>query len=81
MNEKISPDDEAVVLDLSELVYISSAGLRTILVMAKTLQQRKTKLALCALNSSIFEIFQIAGFDRILNIVESRQAALEAVSG
>lgn len=79
MNQNVATEDEGVVLDLSELVYISSAGLRTILVMAKTLQQRTTKLALCALNPSIFEIFQIAGFDRILTIVESREEAISAV--
>lgn len=79
VNEELGADDEGVVLDLSGLVYISSAGLRTILVMAKTLQQRTTKLALCALNPSIFEIFQIAGFDRILTIVDSREKAVAAV--
>ena len=66
-------------MDLAELVYISSAGLRTILVMAKTLKQRTTELALCALNPSILEIFQIAGFDKILTIVESREEAVTSV--
>ena len=80
MNQNVAVKDEGVVLDLGELVYISSAGLRTILVMAKTLQQRTTKLALCDLNPSIFEIFQIAGFDRILTIVETREEAVTAVS-
>lgn len=59
---------------------MSSAGLRTILMTAKRLQQNKASFAICSLRPTIKEIFQIAGFDRILAVCESRADAVEKVT-
>ena len=80
LDEIIEESDHAVVLDLEGLVYMSSAGLRTILMTAKRLQQRKAAFAICSLRPTIREIFQIAGFDRILSVCDSRGDALTSVS-
>jgi stage II sporulation protein AA (anti-sigma F factor antagonist) len=70
-----------VVVDLSGLDYISSAGLRLILVAAKRLSMSSGKLALCAMKPNIREVFEISGFVSILTVVGSRQEAEAAVSG
>lgn len=80
MDEIIQESDTAVVLDLEGLTYMSSAGLRTILMTAKRLQTRKANLAICSLRPTINEIFQIAGFDRILDVCETRSEAVAKVS-
>jgi len=65
-----------LLLDFSELVYISSAGLRVVLLAAKRLQSANGRLALCSLNPQIAEVFRISGFDVILDIHSSSESAL-----
>lgn len=76
----IAEDDPAVVLDFGELSYISSAGMRVILLTAKSLQRDNVKFALCSMNDSIREVFKISGFDKIIPVHESRSEALTSVS-
>lgn len=78
--EVIKDDDRAVVLDMGKLTYISSSGLRATLLLARRLQRQQAKFAICALSPSIKEVFEISGFDRIIQVVASRQDATQAVS-
>ena len=75
----ISPDDTGVVLDFEGISYISSAGLRVVLLVAKTLQKQNAKMAVCSLSDSIREIFEISGFDKIIPVHGSRADALAGV--
>jgi anti-anti-sigma factor len=76
----ITDSDTCVVLDFEDVVYISSAGMRVLLLTAKSLQQSGTVFALCSMNDSIREVFQISGFDKIIPIHDSQAEALSAVS-
>ena len=68
-----------LVVDMSKLEYISSAGLRVLLVMAKKMQQAEGKIVLFGLVANVREVFSISGFDRIFAIQSDRPAALAAV--
>ena len=68
-----------LVFDLAALAYISSAGLRVMLVMAKRLKQAGGRLALCCLGPQVGEVFEISGFQSIMTIVPTREEALAAV--
>ena len=59
---------ERMLLELSELEYISSAGLRVLLITAKTMQHKAGKLALCNMSPPVKEIFNISGFNSIFKI-------------
>ena len=59
---RIGEGDTAIVLDLKDLIYISSAGLRVLLLVGKELKTRDGQLALCALNQNVREVFEISGF-------------------
>jgi anti-anti-sigma factor len=76
----ISDDDSAVVLDLERLTYISSAGLRVILLVAKTLQRQDKQLAVCSLGGPVREVFEISGFDRIIQTHESQSEAVATLA-
>ena len=76
----IGDDDTAVLVDMSGLNYISSAGLRAILMIAKALWQRKAKFMLCSLSGSISEVFKMSGFDKIIEIHSSKEDALASLS-
>ncbi|MYJ81940.1 MAG: STAS domain-containing protein, partial [Acidimicrobiaceae bacterium] len=67
-------------LDFEDVSYISSAGMRVILLTAKGLQSSGMKFALCSMNDSIREVFKISGFDKIIQIHGSQSDALAAVS-
>ena len=79
LRESIGEGDGAVIVDLEDLSYISSAGLRAILLIAKTLSQRGAKFALCALSAPIREVFEISGFDKIVAIHGTRREAVESM--
>ncbi len=74
----ISEDVNAVIVDLSQLSYISSAGLRVVLLVAKTLGQRNVSISLCALSDPVQSVFEISGFNRIIQIHDTQAAALAA---
>lgn len=60
-----------MVLDMSELRYISSAGLRTLADVLTKNKDAGGDLKLCALNRKILRVFQIVGFDKFFAIYET----------
>jgi anti-anti-sigma factor len=74
-NQKI-----ALVLDFAGVEYISSVGLRVVMITAKQMREHEAKLALAALQPVVAEIFAISRFDRILNVHPSVRGALEHLS-
>ncbi len=60
--------EKKIIIDFSELDYISSAGLRVILISAKKAKKIGGTLRLCGMKDFIKEIFDIAGFSKILFI-------------
>ena len=71
MFRAIELTDQRVVLDLAGVSYISSAGLRALLVVGKDLQKRNARLSLVAMQNSVGEAFALSGFDRIFEIFDS----------
>ncbi|MCW0209656.1 STAS domain-containing protein [Achromobacter veterisilvae] len=76
----VEKGESRFVLDLSNLNYISSAGLRVVLVLAKRLKQGAGALVLCALQPHVREVFDISGFLAILTVVDTRQDAVAKVA-
>lgn len=74
----LAAGDRQFVLDLAETEYVSSAGLRVFLMLAKKLAGGAGRLSLCRLNSSVREVFEIAGFASLFSIHATRDAALSA---
>ena len=77
----IEPDIAALVVDLCDLFYISSAGLRVLLLAARKSTAMDKKLVLCGLTSHVREVFEISGFLSILSICGSLDEALQNVRG
>lgn len=65
-----------LVMDFTALDYISSAGLRMVLVVAKRLKQEGGTLVLCGMQPHVREVFDISGFLAILNVEPTRTEAL-----
>lgn len=69
-----------LVFDMGGLEYISSIGLRVLMLAAKRLRTVDGKLAVCELRPAIQKVFDISGFGSILTIVAARADAEKAVA-
>lgn len=70
-----------ILFDLSELVYISSAGLRVVLLTWKTLSKTGGRFALCRFNDNVRQVFEVSGFLPMFKVFKEREGALEYLSG
>jgi anti-anti-sigma factor len=67
---------DRVVVDFSEVDYISSAGLRVMLTLAKRIRDRKGALALAGLEDAVRQVFALAGFLPLFAVEPTRAAAI-----
>jgi len=70
----------ALVLDFSRVSYISSMGLRILLMAAKQLRAHDARIAVAALQPVVREIFEIARFNHVLEVFPTVRTALEQLS-
>ncbi|MCP4088692.1 MAG: STAS domain-containing protein [Gammaproteobacteria bacterium] len=76
---KIDEGNSKLIIDFSALDYISSAGLRVLLMAAKRIKAEQGGMALCGLKAHIREVFEISGFLPILTIVDDIDSAMASV--
>lgn len=65
-----------LVVDLGELRYVSSMGLRSFIAVAKTLQDKGGALRICRLSGLVKQVFEITGLLGFFPVYESVEAAL-----
>jgi anti-anti-sigma factor len=70
-----------VVIDLAGVDYISSAGLRVLLLAAKRLKPPQGVLVLCGLGPSVRAVLELAGFMSLFAVEPAREQALARSSG
>lgn len=73
----IESGERRFVVDLAQLEYVSSAGLRVFILAAKRLNSANGKIVLCALKDPVKEVFDIAGFLSVFSIYGSHDEALK----
>ena len=73
-------DGRCIVLDLSALEYVSSAGLRCFLLAAKQAAAQGGKVIIAAMRPLVAEIFQISRFNMLFEIHPTVREALAAAS-
>ena len=70
----------ALVLDFSGVDYISSVGLRVLMIAAKQMREHQGRLLVAALQAVVAEIFAISRFDRILTVTATLDDAIASCS-
>jgi len=73
-------DGGALVLDLAGVDYISSVGLRALMIAAKQMRETPAQLLVASLTPVVAEIFAISRFDRVFNITATLDDALTLCS-
>ena len=79
LDDAVTDSDTALVLSFENVDYISSAGMRVILLTARSLGKRRAKIVLCSMNDSIRAVFRISGFDKVIQVHGSTAEALDAL--
>lgn len=64
----IAAGHQQLIFDFSQVDYISSAGLRVVLLIGKQLGANAGTLKLCAMNEIILNVFEISGFSKLFTI-------------
>ena len=78
--DEASANQMPLVLDFSSVDYISSMGLRILMMAAKRMRANDAPIAVAGLQPAVDEIFEIARFKFVLDVVPSVRAALAKVS-
>ena len=79
MSQLISEGKTRFVVDFAKLDYISSAGLRVLLTTAKQLKPKGGVALFANVPGNVREVFEVTGFDTILDLHDTVDAALAAL--
>lgn len=69
---------QKIVIDLEELEYVSSAGLRGVLNLVKSCRAASVMLAFCSMRPFVADVFSISGFSAMFPIYAAREEAIRA---
>ena len=78
--EAATQSKSSLVFDFAGVEYISSVGLRVLLMAAKQVRAHDARIAVAALQPVVKEIFDIARFNHVLEVFPTVRAALEQLS-
>ena len=70
-----------LLIDMSEVPYISSRGLRVFLISAKIAESKGNRLAVCSLQEFVTRAFMVTSFDVLIPMLDSSDDAIEYFSG
>lgn len=79
INAALDASPSALVLDFSGITFVSSIGLRVLLMAAKRCRKQNAGLALHSVAPAIVELFGLSGLKAFFPVHESREAAVAAV--
>ena len=75
----ITPDDKKLVVDFEQVPYLSSAGLRILLITAKRFTGPDHAFCVCALTRPVRKVLAASGFDALVSVYESAEEAVAAI--
>ena len=70
---------QRLILDLSDTEYISSAGLKSLLVVASHCTKQSVRSAVCSMRPEVARVYRTTGFTRVMNLYDTREDAASAL--
>ena len=80
LRDAVAEESGHVVFDFGNVDYVSSAGIRVILIVLKELTAQERRLAIGALNPDVRDVFHITGLEKLVPCHDTLDAALSAVA-
>ena len=78
--DRIRRGECRLVVDFSRLQFISSSGLRVLLLAAQALRAANGTLILCSMRENIAPVFQVSGFSQMISVRQSLEQAVADAS-
>jgi anti-anti-sigma factor len=78
-DELLGKDIKIIVVDMSRADFISSVVIASLIYVLKRIRQKGGRLALCGLKGNVKEVFDITNLEKIFEIYDSKQEAIESV--
>ena len=80
IDEVLEEDDTGILIDLTDLAYMSSAGLRTIARIQNDMKNIHRKpMALCSMSTAVKAVLTTSGFNQWIIMRDSPKDALDAM--
>lgn len=79
LRQAVDAGARRIVIDFSSVEYISSAGLRVFLVLAKRMRDLQGRLILCGMPEPVAQVFRLAGFMALFRVEPSRVEAVARI--
>jgi anti-anti-sigma factor len=76
----VSAQPVRLVVDFTGVEYISSIGLRVLMIVAKRVATTRGKLALCGMAGLVRQVFDLAGFASIVPLFADREGAIQSLA-
>ena len=76
----VMPKAQPTVIDLTDVTFIASLGIRMLLTAARGLSRKGAKLAMFGANPAVMEIFETTALSDIIPILPNEAEAIAAVS-
>lgn len=80
LKEAMDSGEKKIVVDLSGLDYISSAGLGVFISHLDEFKIQEIQLALFGVNETVSQVFEILGLEKLLTIVETKEEAINSLN-
>lgn len=80
LDQCITGEQKKIIIDLNGVDFMTSAGLRVLMIAAKTCEKQKAEIAVATLQPRIQEIFKISRFDLVLKTFPTVISAFENLS-
>lgn len=74
-----APPRMAVIVDMSDVPYMSSIGIRSLLIHAKSVTGRGGKYVLTSLQSDVRNVLEVSGIDKLITICDDLSSATSSV--
>lgn len=75
LEKELESTEGVVLVDLQNVSFVASSGLRVLLKHAQRLPTGGGELRLCSANATVSDVFQMSGFDTILAVSDTRADA------
>jgi anti-anti-sigma factor len=80
LDASIAGEPKHLIVNLQAVEYLSSAGLRSILVIAKRLDKKQRKLAFVGARELVVDVIRLTGVDRVFPLCATTQEAVEKLT-
>lgn len=71
----VSNESQGLIVDMAGVEYVSSSGLRVLLMLMKAMKNQQRVLKLCNLSPFVAEVFEVSNFAVLFDVHDSLESA------